>query len=351
MTGALLTGSAAAANTHVVQPQRPTAQSIPFTAAEVTQNDDDTFTLSWDSPRIRHVQVYAGTAKEHISHRRPVARGAGHATVTVRGLGEADRWWFELVPDHGESLTLADRSLHLASAPNFRDAGGYRTTEGRWVRMGVLYRSGALSTLTDADTAKLRRLGIRTVFDLRTPKERATEPDRLPAGTTAVPADVLGDFDPDLSVENPEQAAQLMIQGAEVSVSSDSGRTAYHQLLAAVADKKTADLLYHCTAGKARTGWASAAILTALGVPRDAVMRDYLLSNTYLAATNAAELARLPEEQRPIYEIFLGVRPDYLRAGFDEAVARYGSFDRYLSQGLRLTALDLRHLRKQLLVG
>jgi len=103
------------------------------------------------------VSVYAGTERDHIGREHAVANGDQAWTRQVTGLPPSDRWWFEFVPDSGPSLVLADRSLHLASAPNFRDLGGYRTAEGRWVRMGVLFRSDQLDKLSDGDRAKVRR--------------------------------------------------------------------------------------------------------------------------------------------------------------------------------------------------
>ncbi|MBW8486837.1 tyrosine-protein phosphatase [Actinomadura parmotrematis] len=349
LAGALLaTGTGTAALASPAPAHRQVARHIPYTAATVAQNADGTVTLTWNAPGVRHVTVFAGTAQDRISHERPVATASGKATVTVRNLGTADRWWFELVPDRGRPLTLADRSLHLASAPNFRDAGGYRTSDGRWVRMGVLYRSGDLGKLTDADVAKLKRLGVRTVYDLRTPAEQAASPDRLPAGARSVTANVSGTAGTDVSITSPEAAARMMVDGEKAMVSSASGRAAYGSLLAAAADPRSANLVYHCTAGKDRTGWASAAILTALGVPRATVRQDYLASNTYRAAENAAVLAQLPPAQAAIYKPLLEVRPEYLDAGFDEVAARYGSFDRYLREGLGVSGAAL---RRQLLIG
>lgn len=96
--------------------------AIPFTSATATQQADGSFTLSWTAHGARNVTVYAGTDPDDIRHRKAVAKGAGSASVTVTGLAAADRWFFELVPDRGAPLVVADRSLHLASAPNFRDA-------------------------------------------------------------------------------------------------------------------------------------------------------------------------------------------------------------------------------------
>ncbi|WP_129843642.1 tyrosine-protein phosphatase [Streptomyces sp. RFCAC02] len=364
VTGALLIGGlaygavpagAATAGTDAraaATQRQQSAHAIPFTDAEVTRQDDGSFTVTWTSTAARHVTVYAGRDRDHVAHRHAVAHGSGTDSVTVRGLGPADRWWFELVPDRGESLTLADRSLHLASAPNFRDAGGYRTADGQWVRMGVIYRSGDLSRLTDADLATLRRLGIATDVDLRTEAERAASPDRLPEGTDHVVADVLAGSDvTSFPMTTEEEAAAAMAEGERTMVSGDSARAAYRTLLTTAADRRAAAVVYHCTAGKDRTGWASAAILTALGVPAETVMEDYLASNGYRAEENAAALAQVPEELRPAYRAVLDVRPEYLAAGFDEVEAAWGGFDGYLRDALGLSGRDLRDLRRALLVG
>ncbi|MEV0188122.1 tyrosine-protein phosphatase [Kitasatospora purpeofusca] len=362
LTGALVLGTpalavaapaagSASADTSAAAPA-VARHAIPFTSATATQQADGSFTLTWAAPGARNVTVYAGTDPDDIRHRKAVARGAGSATVTVTGLAAADRWFFELVPDRGAPLVVADRSLHLASAPNFRDAGGYRTADGQWVRMGVVYRSGDLSKLTDQDLAKLRRLGIRTVFDLRTPGEQKTAPDRVLAGATAVNANVLGVADTGaFNVTSPQAAVRAMVDAERTMVSADSARTAYHSVLNALVERNDENVLFHCTAGKDRTGWASAALLTALGVPRETVEADYLASNTYRAAEIAATLAQLPPAYQAIYKPLLDVRSEYLAAGFDEVQQKFGSFDGYLKSGLGLDKRDLRDLRSQLLVG
>jgi protein-tyrosine phosphatase len=88
--------------------------------------------------------------------------------------------WIRLVPTVGEPLVLTVRDLGLASDPNLRDIGGYRTTDGQWVRMGVVYRSQALS-LSPADLAVVDNLGITADYDLRTTEEIAESPDVVPA--------------------------------------------------------------------------------------------------------------------------------------------------------------------------
>jgi protein-tyrosine phosphatase len=272
--------------------------------------------------------------------------------VTVTGLGSADRMWFHLAPSRGEGLTLADRSLHLASAPNFRDVGGYRTADGSWVRMGVVYRSGDLSKLTAADLAELKRLGVATVYDLRTDSEVAAQPDQVPAGAKDIRENVLGAASTSsFNAATPAEAFAVMVNAEVTMVDADSAKSSYHAVLTGIADSYRGSVVYHCTAGKDRTGWASAALLTALGVPAETVMADYLASNDYNAASNAATLASLPAAYAAIYKPLLAVDPAYLNSGFSEVQKQYGSFGSYLKQGLGLDAHTLNRLKSQLLVG
>ncbi|MFC9703371.1 tyrosine-protein phosphatase [Streptomyces sp. NPDC056943] len=345
LAAALLAGiTAPAASAHPQHSASWSAQRIPFTSATVTENAGGTYTVTWSAPGTHGVTIRTGG--------RTVARGGATGSVTVSGLAAADRRWFDLVPDRGTPLHLADRLIRLQGTVNFRDAGGYRTRDGRWVKMGEVYRSDALDKLTDADLAKLKRLDVRTVFDLRMESERATAPDRVPAGATHVVADVLAGTGTFTSMpKSPAEAEAMMVEGNRFMVSGDTARTAYTTVLDGIADDGRRGVLFHCTAGKDRTGWSSAALLTALGVPEETVMADYLASNTYRAAANEAILSHLPAQQAAVYKPLLDVRPAYLNASFDEVEEEYGSFRTYLWKGLGLDQQDLKELKKDLLVG
>ncbi|MFD7130926.1 tyrosine-protein phosphatase [Streptomyces sp. NPDC059894] len=341
---AVLAGVAAPAAVAAPASRQSASARIPFTAAEVTAQDDGSYRITWEAPGVRHVAVRAGG--------RTVASGGSAGSVTVRGLPAADRQWFDLVPDRGGRLRLADRLIELDGAVNFRDAGGYRTVDGHWVKMGVVYRSDALNNLTDADLAKLRRLGLSVDYDLRMTSERTAAPDRLPSGVRYVVANVSGDSAGGgyTMPTTAEGATQMMIAGEKAMVSGETAKAAYSTVFGGLTDDADGSL-YHCTAGKDRTGWASATLLTALGVPRETVMRDYLASNDYRAEANAAALAALPADQAAVYKPLLDVRAEYLNSGFDEVEDAYGSFSAYEKNALGLDAKDIRKLKSRLLVG
>lgn len=343
---------------------------IPFTAATVTDRGDGRFTLSWTAPGAGRVKVYTGTAEDRIRTGRAVASGGGRVTTTVRVGGRADRQWFRFVPSRGEPLTLADRSVRLEGAANVRDAGGYRTADGRWVRMGRLYRSGGLQDLTDADRATLRRLGIGPVYDLRTRSEAAADPDRLPEGADYRRLNVLGDGRTIANTvpHSPDEARSLMSGSYRDFVSAGPAPEAYRKMFTSLPGAGDSSVhstgstgggggagapaaLYHCTVGKDRTGWASAVLLRALGVPRSTVERDYLASNRYLERFNEQALHEIPEKQHATFEPLMEVKEKYLDLSFDEMDEVYGSLRGYLHKGLGIDDEELGRLRAELLVG
>ena len=219
------------------------------------------------------------------------------------------------------------RSLGLEGARNARDLGGYPTADGAVVRSGLVFRTDALDRLTPRDLAQLESSNVTVVDDLRTTYERALAPDRLPAGAAGNWYDVLG--------QSPITTLVDMPAAYRAFVTGPGANEAFSAVLHDIAASDGA-VLYHCSAGKDRTGWATAVLLTLLGVPREAVTADYLLSNTYRGA----------DPEHPGLD---GVDPAWLDIAFDTAVATYGSFDAYVSEGLKLSEGDISQLKTRLL--
>ncbi|AIA05576.1 tyrosine-protein phosphatase [Streptomyces noursei] len=261
------------------------------------------------------------------------------------------------------------RSMGLRDAPNARDLGGYRTADGHEVRHGVVYRADALNHLTPAEQRTLTEDGVTEDLDFRSPAEVATARDALPTGVhrTALPV-----YDPEADLSRTMAtliaggpAAQQRALGAGKAVrmmdayyawlvSDPSAGKAFGAAARAVADGRT-PVLFHCTQGKDRTGWMSAVLLTAAGVPRNTVDQDYLASNHYLQAANDRQVAQLQAAGKlkdpALLEPVLGVRESYLDAAFHEVEAKYGSFDGYLGKGLGLDRATERKLRQRLIAA
>jgi len=236
-------------------------------------------------------------------------------------------------------------AVELVGARNFRDVGGYTTADGRTVRTGVVYRSNKLSALTDADLQRLTDLGVTLDVDLRNVVERYEEPDRIPAGTRYQVADVVSleyglRFHGNATVTLAKALAAGLFNGSDnlgqsiaypFMVDFVGADHAFGDLLRAIAGNGSGAVVFHCTAGKDRTGWGTAVLLSLLGVPRSTVEADFMLSNDRLGNPKAVELS-------------------WLRAAFAEVDHLYGSMEAYARQGLGLDDTTLNALRTRLLM-
>lgn len=257
--------------------------------------------------------------------------------------------------------------LPLDGAVNARDLGGLPAADGRTTASGRLLRADALASLTDPDLELLARLGLRTAIDFRGPAEvEAGGPDRLPAGTTAialpieagdlgtfVTAFTSGDLRQQADLLGEGKAARFMLDMNRQFVADPEYRAQFGRALHLIADPDRQPALFNCTAGKDRTGWMAAVVLTALGVPPDVVLADYLASNEFVwpayqpmveSLAQAGQLAD-PELLKPL----LVQDPAYLLAAFDEAESRYGGFGSFLADGLGFGPADVKRLRGSLL--
>ncbi|MFJ9370618.1 tyrosine-protein phosphatase [Nocardia sp. NPDC101769] len=245
----------------------------------------------------------------------------------------------------------------LASVDNFRDVAGtgagYDAQGGHHVDKGVFYRSNAL-TPNDSDLATLNGLHLSSVFDLRSSSEIAAEQDRVPTGATYVNIPILGG---DLSsavanLKSPEDAVNFMRDINRLFVTGAGERAGFANLLTQLAGQD-GPAVFHCTAGKDRTGWAAYLLLSIAGVDSDTIMNDYLLTNQYSAASIAATLARIKaakgDAAAALYQPLLGVDRSYLQAGIDQLTATYGSVDKYLKDGLGLKGQTIEQLKHKLI--
>jgi protein-tyrosine phosphatase len=241
--------------------------------------------------------------------------------------------------------------MQVTNLANLRDVGGWPAAGGGRVRRGLLYRSMNLAKLDDAGLAAFGDLGIRAVFDLRTESERQAAPDRLPAGTLLITADVLAgsphaapaEFlamlnDPKQATERlgDGQALEMFGRGYRLIVGMPSALTAFGQVFSTLLEPASRPALMHCTAGKDRTGWGAAALLMLLGVSEADVMRDYLMTNEQMMPRirrSLDDFAAAGGDPEILLQV-LGVREEYMRTAIDEMVSSFGTIERYFAEGL-----------------
>lgn len=263
--------------------------------------------------------------------------------------------------------TVIDRRVPLRSAPNLRDLGGL-PAEGGLVRTRAVYRSATLARLEGDDLEAFRRLGVKTVYDLRTAGERIASPDRLPDGVKLVGLDVLADSTTDVAVgvgqlaSDPAALAASLGEGRGVALIRDSYRNivslpsalaAYRSFYLDLIDPvRSGAALFHCTTGKDRTGWAAASLLLLLGVSEEDVRADYLETNADLlpALQPLLAVAAAKGVDTQLLLPVLGVRREYLEAAIEEARTRFGSIEGYATEGLGLDTSDLEALRRRFVV-
>lgn len=231
------------------------------------------------------------------------------------------------------------RRIATQGALNFRDLGGYEAAGGKTVKWGMVFRSDDLSELDLPDLDLVLSLGIRTVVDFRDRGEVVYSPDRLPSSITK-------------RVNIPIEAGRLMsgfgegrltqkkTMGVMVSVYralAHDFQSSFRQFFDLLADAANLPLLFHCTAGKDRTGFAAAMFLSALGVDRKTVFDDYILSNKYLLEKYVAGVD-YDEVMQPLYT----VDTQFLEAAFEIIDGRFGGVESYLRDRL---GVDIDHFR------
>lgn len=236
----------------------------------------------------------------------------------------------------------------LQGASNFRDVGGYRNTEGRRVRRGQVFRSDHLAGLTDADLVRLKALGVSHSLDFRGVAEYTATPYAIP-GVERVALTI----EPTVIARMQALVAQGVVPTTEETV--DLMRETYRdfvnhnaatfgRFLKHLLEKPTPQV-FHCTAGKDRTGFAAALLLSALEVDRATIERDYLLTNQLYKRDARVE----GQGHAHVMKVLWQVQPEFLNAAFEVVDAQHGGMRDYLHGAIGLSPQELAELRRLLL--
>jgi protein-tyrosine phosphatase len=246
------------------------------------------------------------------------------------------------------------RAVTLQGTSNFRDLGGYPAAGGKHVKWGHIYRSADISKLTDSDLQALQSRHVALVCDLRGPQEYAQAPDRLPAGVRRLELPAGSEkIDPRLLSGGKSFNRDSLMRAVYTTISFFPAKykPMFDELLAL--DNGQA-LLFHCTAGKDRTGIGAALVLSALGVDRRTILRDYVATDTYWQAGREQSLQRMAQaglsaEAVNAVRPLLAANPAYLAGTFAAIDKQYGSVDKYLATEMGLTPKKLATLRTKYL--
>lgn len=337
--------------------EAPMAQ-VDVLDAAVSLDEAGTYTLDWTTSEAgAEVDIFVSRSADGADS---VLIGDDVAQTSLSWTPddvERARRYFIIKPQSGEARIAAIRVLPLEQASNFRDIGGYTTEDGRMVKWGRAYRSGAMPLLTEADYAYIEGLDLDSVVDFRSLDEREVVADQVDDRTGAY------------FIANDYSMAVLM-KGFQDS-DGEHGYAKMEPLLRpqyrAMFRRLIADegaVLYHCSAGQDRTGVATALIYDVLGVDRDTIVADYHLS-TELRRTQW-EMPDVDPEDYPgnlIVQYYVaarksgeGPKPLYTPSGASQIVqfldyvdAEFGGSEGYLKKALGLSDADISKLREALL--
>lgn len=273
--------------------------------------------------------LYAGPTVDQIDFEQPIAKGIDSGTFPV-DVPDSVRSYFQVVTEKGKTI-VADRHLPMTGGYNFRDLGGYRTTDGKFVKWGKVFRSDDLHHLTDADLHYLSAITLISVVDFRSEEEITLLPDVNPSSVkenykySISPGDLMAAVRTDMNKLTASSVDTLMMNMNVLLVSDSSCIKRYKDFFALLQNEADVPLLFHCSAGKDRTGMGAALFLSALGVDEQTILKDYLLSNNYLAS----KYAKYKEEYPKLAALF-EVKPEFLQAGLDKIKKDHGSVENYL---------------------
>jgi protein-tyrosine phosphatase len=233
---------------------------------------------------------------------------------------------------------IENRILPLEGASNARDLGGYATADGGHVKWSMIFRMGDLNELTDADLRYLEQIPIKTIIDFRDSSEIVSSPDKVPASLVnqfsvpIQPGNVI-----DFHRITPEVAPHILEDINKMLVTDfQSEYKAFFQILM---NENNAPLLFHCSAGKDRTGFGSVLFLASLGVDKETIIQDYLLSKKYVEEKYSDFVAA-----NPVLEPLMTVKREYIEAALDLIDKEYGGIGNYLTNYLQVDTLKMRKI-------
>jgi protein-tyrosine phosphatase len=251
-----------------------------------------------------------------------------------------------------------ERVLPMTGGHNFRDIGGYPAANGRSTAWGLVYRSGTMAELDDGDRALIEKLGLRVICDFRSSKERERRPSLLP------PEADFEVWSHDYDNSNADLVNALADPGATSAEArammtqlyrdiAYEQRTGYRELFERLASGSL-PILFHCAAGKDRTGAAAALLLDMLGVPREIVVEDYVLTDRFFErgcelVRNDPWVQRLGTVDQEIWAPVMRADPAYIATLFETIEARHGSSEGYVRDELGLGDTAIAAIRERLL--
>ncbi|MEM9885065.1 MAG: tyrosine-protein phosphatase [Bacteroidota bacterium] len=334
---ALLSISNACAKKNIEQPMRTFEEDI-LLEHNLKTNQYEFFFKKEDQEK----QIYRAETPEAINWTRPLATTTDNY-IQLAGIKDKTRTYFGLQMGV-DSFILSERRIALDGASNFRDLGGIRTEDGRYIKWGKIYRSNRLSSLSKDDLKVLEDLGLKVVADFRYAIEYEKHPNRIPKGADYYQYPI-GDKEGTRylqlrkNVLNGATASEVTDMFVGIMEEFSDTATVFFRPIIDHLLAEEVPLVFHCSSGKDRTGYMAAVVLSALGVDRETIMQDYLMSNFYRYEDNVSTYrkGRLIGIDKEVLATGALVKEVYLNKVWEIIDNKYGGTDQYLEQQYGLT--------------
>lgn len=309
----------------------------PFQGKDITKNaeiriEKDSKIAYLDIETKGQWMIFSGNSQDSIDFSTPLLTGTGSGSHKLPVLANKRIYYFLDTPD-GKAL-LAERHLPMVGGYNFRDLGGIRNKDGKYTQWGKIFRSDDLNRLTAEDLAYLESIPLISVVDFRSPEEIKAAPDVVPVTVkkdytySIIPGNLSVNM-AELDQLKAEQVDSIMKQMNISFVTDSTYYNRYKDFFDLLMNENEVPLLFHCTAGKDRTGMAGALVLYALNIDEQTIMDDYLSSNKYLE-----EKYKSIKEGHPSLKSLFEVKPEFLQAGIDRMKEDHGSVENFIQNVL-----------------
>ncbi|MGG7176712.1 tyrosine-protein phosphatase [Clostridium paraputrificum] len=319
---------------------------------------EDKLRISWRDEGISLVKIFLINNDEEIL----IEQLKGGSELVIKDPNKRKRNLFILKAEGYQSEVVAETLIPFKGVHHFRDIGGYKSEDGRRVKWNTFFRADKLSSLTVKDIEYFKALGIRTILDLRSPTEVKSMPDPKIDGIDYINISGMPELDETkdnfdmmsifkLKSSSDFDATEFLMKGYKTMVFNNP---AYKELVDCIENEERVPIVFHCSAGKDRTGFGAALILSILGVSEETIMEDYLLTNIYRKPINDKTIEAVKDKisnpkHLEVLKVMLEVKKELLEASFKSIRGKYGNMDTYLEKEYGLTKKKRKEIKNRFL--
>ncbi|MDD6795833.1 MAG: tyrosine-protein phosphatase [Clostridiaceae bacterium] len=326
-----------------------------FKDVSIVRKTNEDIEISWKNQNIEQVNVFYIDKDEKF-----ISNCKGNNKISFKDPNSEKKNIFVLKANGYQNYYISERLVNLKGTSNFRDLGGYKSKDGRHIKWNTFFRSDALCSLLPEDEILIRNLGIKTVLDLRSKQETKFKPNVKIKNLRYINISGMKSLDNkhdnfDMTsiykdiLEN-ENASKYMINNYKMLPFNNN---AFNELVQLMDNTYSQPIVFHCSAGKDRTGIGAAIILSILGIPEETIIYDYLLTNIYRKDINEKLLKnislRINADKINIVRDMFIAKKEYIDAAFNEIRKNYGTIEIYLEKEFGITKKKRKELKNRYL--